>query len=311
MEAGWVADRISELREDGLSPADMGVLFRSSAASITLQAELMKRSVPFRVFGGIRFYEASHVKDVLAILRIFRPRADELAWHRSLMLIEGIGAKTADRILNDVSAAAGMEEVLGKALPAYSGGFRFSGGLKDFESFLRRVHRAKSSLSGELDAVIDYYTPVMKKKFDDWHVRLKDLSEIKEIAARYDSAEKFIADFTIDSPGRGESAGGGEDVLTLSTVHSAKGLEWEAVFFIGLIEGILPTGFSMADESLVEEENRLFYVGVTRAKTHLYLTAHFGQAGWRDSGFGARASRFVESRGVVPCLDILNRSRYL
>ncbi len=310
MEAEWTADKISEFRSNGIRLDSQGVLFRSGTASITLQAELMKRKIPFRVFGGVRFYEASHVKDALSMLRILTSHTDELAWHRSLMLIDGIGAKTADKILNDVAAAPGMEEVLAESLPRYIEGFRFSGGLKEFEGFLRRLAPAKTSPAEKLRAVIEYYTPVMKKKFDDWPQRLKDLNEIREIAARYDSAEKFLADFAIDAPGRGGSAAGDGGVLTLSTIHSAKGLEWEVVFFIGLIEGVLPTGFAIGDDSLLEEENRLFYVGVTRARTHLYLTAHFGQTGRWDSGFGSRASRFVESRGVLPCLKILNKSRY-
>lgn len=310
MEAEWIADSVARLRDGGTGLDSQGVLFRSSTASITLQAELMKRKIPFRVFGGIRFYEASHVKDALSILRILASHTDELAWHRSLMLIEGIGAKTADRILNDVAAAPGMEAVLGESLSRYAEGFRFSGGLKDFERFLRRICRGESSLSEKLEAIIKFYTPFMKKKFDDWPNRLKDLKEIKDIAGRYDSAEKFLADFAIDSPGKGASAPGEGEALTLSTIHSAKGLEWEAVFFMGLVEGILPIGFAAGDDSLLEEENRLFYVGVTRAKTRLCLTAHFGNTGRWDSGFGGRASRFVEAREVLPCLEILNRSKY-
>jgi DNA helicase II / ATP-dependent DNA helicase PcrA len=164
-------------------------------------------------------------------------------------------------------------------------------------------------VAGKLEAIFEYYKPLMKKKFDDWPQRQKDLEEVKDIAARYDSAEKFLSDFAIDSPGRGESAGGESGVLTLSTIHSAKGLEWEVVFFMGLIEGILPVGFAIGDDGLLEEENRLFYVGVTRAKTLLYLSAHFGQSGRWDPGFGARASRFVESREVLPRLNILNKTK--
>jgi DNA helicase-2/ATP-dependent DNA helicase PcrA len=157
------------------------------------------------------------------------------------------------------------------------------------------------------DTVFDYYRPIMKEKFDDWQARSNDLEAVKQMASRYDSLKDFLADFTIEPPERAVAKveplkNVDERPLVLSTIHSAKGLEWESVFLIGLVEGILPVSFSLDDEESLEEEQRLFYVGVTRAKKQLILSLHHEGSGFGLNQFN-KVSRFLDSPNVLSRLD--------
>ncbi|MDD2954650.1 MAG: ATP-dependent helicase, partial [Parabacteroides sp.] len=241
-EAAWVVDKIKELRDEGVDVHHQAVLFRSAYVSIPLQAELSKNGIQYQVFGGLKFYETAHVKDLLSHMKVVLNVKDEIAWHRILTLIEGIGTKTADRIAEDIMAKASLEDVIGKTMGSDDKFGKSSRSLWKLKSFLKSAVSAKLSPGSLYDIALDYYLPLMKEKFDDWHIRVNDLETLRQIAARYDELEQLLADFAIEPPDRGvwkvEPAMKNEEKpLTLSTIHSSKGLEWDSVFLISLVDG--------------------------------------------------------------------------
>lgn len=278
-EADWIAGKIKEQRDEGIPFGHQCVLFRSSYLSIPLQAELSRRNIPFIVFGGMKFYEMAHVKDVMAHLKVISNPKDELAWNRALMLIEGIGPKTSGRILKEIMTCFSPQEIFEKVFYKYQKGYSYSEGLARLENALKTASDETLVVGDKFDIILDYYNPILEDKFDDWHLRANDLETLRQISMRYDALEELLADFAIEPPERGiwrvePSTPEEEKPLTLSTIHGAKGLEWECVFLIGLMDGVLPVAFALDDEDEIEEENRLFYVGVTRAKNRLFLSLH-------------------------------------
>jgi len=278
-EADWIAGKIKEQRDEGIPFGHQCVLFRSSYLSIPLQAELSRRNIPFIVFGGMKFYEMAHVKDVMAHLKVISNPKDELAWNRALMLIEGIGPKISGRILKEITTCSSPQEIFEKVFYKYQKGYSYSDGLTRLENALKTASDETLVVGDKFDIILDYYNPILEDKFDDWHLRANDLETLRQISMRYDALEELLADFAIEPPERGiwrvePSTPEEEKPLTLSTIHGAKGLEWECVFLIGLMDGVLPVAFALDDEDEIEEENRLFYVGVTRAKNRLFLSLH-------------------------------------
>ncbi len=278
-EADWIAGKIKEQRDEGIPFGHQCVLFRSSYLSIPLQAELSRRNIPFIVFGGLKFYEMAHVKDVMSHLKVISNPKDELAWNRALMLIEGIGPKISGRILKEITTCSSPQEIFEKVFYKYQKGYSYSEGLARLENALKTASDETLVVGDKFDIILDYYNPILEDKFDDWHLRANDLETLRQISMRYDALEELLADFAIEPPERGiwrvePSTPEEEKPLTLSTIHGAKGLEWECVFLIGLMDGVLPVAFALDDEDEIEEENRLFYVGVTRAKNRLFLSLH-------------------------------------
>ena len=304
-ESRWVAQKILDMRDDGLDLRKQAVLFRSSFISIPLQMELSRRNIPFQVFGGLKFYETAHVKDILAYLKvIFNPR-DQISWARLLQLIEGIGPKTSERIIHSVASLRSLDDIL-KELPKDEKERTYTPQLERLARMLEKA-AGESSCRKQFEAALEYYTPVFKQKFDDWPQREADLDALKQMSGGYKSLRDFLADFTLEPPEKGVSGvnpavADDEAQLTLSTIHSAKGLEWDTVYLIGLMDGVLPVSFSLNNDASIEEEQRLFYVAVTRAKRRLFLTLHHEGNGFGLTQFN-RPSRFVESRDVLDTLE--------
>ena len=302
-EAEWVAFKIREFEDQGIDLSQQAVLFRSAYISIPLQLALGKLNIPYQVFGGLKFYETAHVKDLLSYFRVLVNPLDEISWMRILQLLEGIGPKTAEKVLKLINLSSPIKDIF-KTQDKKSS---YEKQLVRLGRLLERMSLAKPAISKQFDACMDYYYPILKEKFEDWQQRQEDLQALKQIAARYTSLSDFLADFTIEPPERSVAAKasfGKPDVLplTISTIHSAKGLEWECVFLIGLIDGVLPVSFSLDDEEGIEEEQRLFYVAVTRAKKHLLLSVHHEGNGFGLSQFN-RISRFVDSPNVLDKLQ--------
>ncbi|MFA6320466.1 MAG: ATP-dependent helicase, partial [Candidatus Omnitrophota bacterium] len=266
-EAEWIVEQIQKLQAEGVGLESQAILFRSAYVSISLQAELSKNGIPYQVFGGLKFYETAHVKDILAHLKIAMNIKDEIAWHRVLTMIDGVGPKTADKFTAEIAARTSLDDILRKALDERKFPRRSVTGLIRLKKFLQAVQgRDELDPGAVYDLAFDYYFPLFKLRFDDWNVRQNDLEALRQIASRYDGLEELLADFAIEPPDRGvlrvePKANGEECPLTLSTIHSAKGLEWDTVFMIGLVEGVLPSSFSLDNEEEIEEESRLFYVG--------------------------------------------------
>jgi DNA helicase II / ATP-dependent DNA helicase PcrA len=305
-EAAWVADRIKELYDEGMELSHQCILFRSSYITIPLQAELSKRNIPFAVYGGLKFYETAHVKDVIAHLKLFVNPKDELAWNRVLLLVDGIGPKTAERLLREIAACPTLDSILTGVFDKH---LQERSGYSDGLARLRKLMAAAESStdSGErCQAVLDYYDPLLREKFDlDWHLRKNDLEALGQISGRYESLRDLLTDLAIEPPERAVKDFHDtvwERPLILSTIHSAKGLEWRNVFLIGAVDGVLPSSYATHDDDELEEEHRLLYVAITRAREHLYILVHHEG---RNNGMHTfnRLSRFVDATNVRACLD--------
>lgn len=303
-EADFIADRIKRFYDDGSELSSIGVLYRSNHHSLPLQLALSKLGIPFMVYGGIRFIETAHVKDVLSFLKIFQNKRDELAWNRILMLFDGIGPRTAERIYRAIENSPSLE----LAFKEFLSDHKISQPLTRFLRLSRKISDKELSLSEKLSIIRDFYFPIMKNKFDDYHLRNDDLKALVQVSSEYRTTEEFLVDFVaLEAPERSAVSISQKKIdekpVVLSTIHSAKGLEWGSVFVISLMEGCLPVSYSMEDAESIEEERRLFYVAVTRAKSKLFLSMHNqGQNGGIFS-FN-RLSRFVNEKKVLDRLSV-------
>jgi DNA helicase-2/ATP-dependent DNA helicase PcrA len=277
-QSQFVAERIKELAEGGVSLNEIAVLFRSSSHSFDLEIELAKQGIPFRKFGGIRFAESAHIKDALAFLRIVAKPSDTLSWFRALKMIEHIGDATVYQILEHL----GVESKEFRSVRTKNGLFkklhRFPA-RASYKAQLGRVARLltsvlESKLPGEqLAAVLRFYRPLLKTKYDDAQRRGRDLEHLQTIAKRYKSSTKLLEDVALDPSGatQGEGPRRSRGFVTLSTVHSAKGLEWNSLFVIWMTDGWFPANRFQDEFDDLEEERRLLYVATTRAKRDLHF----------------------------------------
>ena len=312
-EAEWVADTIKKQLDEGVPLSHQCVLFRSLYLSIPLQSELSRRNIPYQTFGGLKFYETAHVKDVIAHLKVIANPKNELAWNRVLMLIEWIGPKTASRITDECMGHSSLKEMLTHVFPHYTKNQKYSEKLDKLSELLKTIYEEKMHVGEKFEVTLTYYVPLLKEKYDDWHVRLKDLETLRQISMRYGSLDELLEDFAIEPPERGvwrvePETKEEEKPLTLSTMHSAKGLEWDTVFIMSLVDGILPITFSLDSEDEIEEEHRLFYVAVTRAKNRLFLTVHHEGTRGGITQFN-KFSRFVDIPNVFAKLDVEDTSK--
>ncbi len=279
-EAAFVAQRILEMEESGIDFSEIAVLFRAHYLAAELELELAKQGVEYIVRGGVRFFEQAHIKDVLAYLRILANPLDEIAWIRALTLQSGIGFGYADKIFQATEKTPGqLRSVVGaefgKEFPA-----RVREGLESFKKTMKQLvpEQKKEHPDMLIQAVLENgYSKHVLLNFENARDRLEDLKQLVNFAHTYKSLKEFLADATLREGFRGETVVESQTEqptapLLLSTIHQAKGLEWKAVFVIGLSEGQFPHAKSLADAEQLEEERRLFYVASTRAKEHLILT---------------------------------------
>jgi DNA helicase-2/ATP-dependent DNA helicase PcrA len=306
-EAEWIADKIKRFLDEGVPLGHQCILLRSLYLSIPLQSELSRRNIPYETFGGLKFYETAHVKDVLSHVKVIVNPKDELAWHRVLMLIKRIGPKTAGRLTDECTALPSLDEILEKVFPRYLKGYPYSEGLARLGKMLRVMSDAETEVGEKFENTLDYYFPLLKDKYDDWHLRLNDLEALRQIAMRYGSLDDLLEDFAVEPPERGvrsvePETKDEEKPVVISTIHSAKGLEWDTVFLMGLMDGVLPVTFALDNEDDIEEEQRLFYVAVTRAKNRLFLTLHHEGMRSGITQFN-KISRFVDVPNVLAKLD--------
>lgn len=270
-QSRFVAQKILELREEGVPLDEMAVLFRSSFHAFDLEIELTKRDVPFVKRGGFKFLETAHVKDLLAHLRIVHNPLDTVSWNRSLLLVDGVGQKRSRDLLTQLVGSEAPYEVLRQ------GGGRSALGLRNLAAALESVGNVEDgSPADQVNRLLEYYYPILKEQYDDYPKRIRDLEHLMVMAERYGALEEFLADVTLEPPNESvtgiEAQDRDDERLVLSTIHSAKGLEWRCVFVIWLVDGRFPSSYSFLTEEELEEERRLLYVAVTRAKQFLYLT---------------------------------------
>ena len=270
-QSRFVAQKILELREEGVPLSEVAVLFRSSFHSFDLEIELSRSGLPFVKRGGVKFIETAHVKDLLAHLRVIANPLDAVSWHRVLMLVEGVGPKKAQDILTTLVRSDKPYDML----RAVSG--RSAQGLKNLAYTLESLSSAHDRRTAEqVNHIYEYYLPILKEQYDDYPKRIRDLDHLHTIAEGYPEVEAFLSDLALEPPDGSaidvEAADRDDERMVLSTIHSAKGLEWQCVFVIWVVDGKFPSMYSFVTDEELEEERRLFYVAVTRAKRHLYLT---------------------------------------
>jgi len=269
-QADFVVDRLLSLREDGVSLTDMAVLFRSSSHSNQVELALTRANIPYKKFGGLKFTETAHIKDAMAYMKVMVNPDDELSWHRVFQLLDGVGPKLSQSIIN------------------YQRENQFNFSTMDYMPFKKKAAHGDLLLLAKLMAnsdglpptevlqrVLDVYQPVLKKTYDDYHKREQDLNSLVALSERFRSLASMLDEFTLEPP---ESSQVGVDAVSdddeyvvLSTIHSAKGLEWSRVFVLSVVDGYIPSFRSLQDPAQIEEERRLLYVAMTRAKDELYL----------------------------------------
>jgi DNA helicase-2/ATP-dependent DNA helicase PcrA len=276
-QASWVADDVLRQREEGVKLTAQAVLFRTGHHSATLELELTRRRIPFVKFGGLKFLEAAHVKDLLAVLRWAENPRSRLAGFRVAQLVPGMGPAAARRLLDAMEAATDAAD----ALQAFEPPAAAREGWDALAALLRTLGpgnnaTAVSPWPDELAAVQQWYEPHLKRLHeDDAAVRLIDLVQLQRLAAGYSSRERFLTELTLDPPQATSDEAGtphlDEDYLILSTIHSAKGQEWSAVSVLNVVDGCIPADISAGSSAQLEEERRLLYVAMTRAKHRLAL----------------------------------------
>jgi len=275
-QSRFVAQRIDELRQQGAALSEIAVLFRSSSHSFDLEIELGKEGIPFRKFGGVRFAESAHIKDALSFLRVVVKPSDTLSWFRMLKLIDHVGEATVYQILEYLGVeqrdfrSARTKEALFKKLHRFPGRASYQTQLVRLARVLTTVSESKTPAE-QLSAVLKFYRPLLKNKYDDSQRRGRDLEHLQAIAKRYKNAAKLLEDIALDPTDAVDGNAGRRTsgFVTLSTVHSAKGLEWNHVFIIWMTDGWFPSNRFQDEFDDLEEERRLLYVAATRAKKDL------------------------------------------
>ncbi len=296
-QARFVAQKILELREEGVPLTEMAVLFRSSFHSFDLEIELSKRDLPFVKRGGFKFIETTHVKDVLAHLRVLANPQDAVSWHRILLLLEGVGPKSSDKILGHL--LDGPDPL--QRLAEYPGRGVVRTEVQKLAAALRAVSTPDLQPREQVDIIVQYYGPILKRNNPDdreYSRRQRDLEQFANIAEGYRNVDRLLSDMALEPPN--SSVGDvlatdrdEEGVLTLSTIHSAKGLEWHSVFIIEAVEGRFPSLYNKEDDDL-EEERRLMYVAATRAKENLFISYPINIFDRATGMVLSKPSRFLE-----------------
>ena len=300
-EAEFVVESILTSREEGLELKRQAVLFRGSHHSDRLEIELVRRNIPYVKYGGLKFLEAAHVKDVLAILKWAENPKNEVAAFRVLKLLPGMGPRYAHRCFRHLASADFRIDSLRSFLPPAPTRPEW-GELCDLLTTLASAELDEHGWQSQVTAVRRWYGPRLERIYDGIETREADIEQLEQIAGRYPTRERFLTELTLDPPSAaGDLAGDpllDEDYLVLSTVHSAKGQEWDAVYVLNVTDGNFPSEFAAGKPKLIEEERRLLYVAMTRAKQSLALVAplKFHVTQQRRDGdrhvYGAR-SRFV------------------
>ncbi len=311
-QSRFVCQRVLELREEGVPLWDMAVLFRSSFHSFDLEIELARHDIPFVKRGGFQFMETAHVKDLLAHLRVVSNPRDAVSWSRVLMLLEGIGPQMSRKLIDQMLAEADP----GQALKRMETRGRTKQGLKTLAQVMGECAE-RTRPADMAHYLMQYYLPILKRKHaDDYPKRLRDLEHFQEITERYQSIERLLSDMALDPPSASVDEAlpvdPDEGPLVLSTVHSAKGLEWHSVFVIWALEGRFPSYYNTNSLEELEEERRLLYVAATRAKENLFF-AYPARVYDRSLGMVfSRPSQFIDgiSEDLLEPMSLVHEDWY-
>ncbi|EGP56159.1 ATP-dependent DNA helicase [Agrobacterium tumefaciens F2] len=297
-QANFIIDQVLANRETGMTLKQQAVLFRTSSHSGPLEVELTRRNIPFVKFGGLKFLDSAHVKDMLAVLRFAQNPRDRVAGFRLLQMLPGIGPKKAGNILDAIAADPEPLLALAEIPPPPKTG-------DDWVSFVQLLANLRKSHGGwpaDIEHARLWYEPHLERIHEDAETRKADLLQLEQIAGGYPSRERFLTELTLDPPDATSDQAGvpllDEDYLTLSTIHSAKGQEWRSVFILNVVDGCIPSDLGVGSTHEVEEERRLLYVAMTRAKDSLSLITPqrfftYGQNAQGDRHVYAARTRFI------------------
>ena len=304
-QARYVAERVLEYRESGVALTSQAVLFRSSSHSAQLELELARRDIPFVKYGGLKFLEAAHVKDVLCVLRWADNLLNRVAGFRATRIVRGVGAAIAARLLDDIAQAPDPMSII----DAFTVPTAVAGDWQSFAAIIRMLRDPTSDWPADIDNVIRWYEPQLDRIYEDAAARRADLVQLAQIAATYASRERFITEVTLDPPSATSDEAGppgrDDDYLILSTIHSAKGQEWKSVHILNVVDGCIPSDMATGTSEEIEEERRLLYVAMTRAKEHLHLVVPQRFYVRQQSAYGDRHVHALRSRFLPSALEPL------
>jgi DNA helicase II / ATP-dependent DNA helicase PcrA len=299
-QARYVVEQVLANREAGMSLKQQAVLFRTSHHSGPLEVELTRRNIPFVKFGGLKFLDASHVKDLLALLRFVQNPRDRVAGFRLTQLLPGVGPTSAQRVLDRMHDAADpIGALMESPAPPRAGDEWFS-----FVDTIAQLRADTAGWPAEIEGARTWYEPHLERMHEDAATRKADLIQLEQIAAGYPSRERFLTELTLDPPDATSDQAGvplrDEDYLILSTIHSAKGQEWKSVFVLNVVDGCIPSDLGTGTTAEIEEERRLLYVAMTRAKDHVHLVVPqrfftHQQSATGDRHVYAARTRFIPS----------------
>lgn len=312
MQSRFVCQKILELREEGVPLWDIAVLFRSSFHSFDLEIELARHNIPFIKRGGFQFMQTTHIKDLLAYLRVLANPLDTISWNRILLLLEGVGAQMSQKITRWL--VEGGQPV--ERLRSFNAKGKVAHGVKTLAQVLEFASQADRPVE-QTQYLMQYYGPILKRNHPDDHPkRLRDLEHFQGVTERYRSLERLLADMALEPPN--DSVGGvlavdpDEGPVVLSTIHSAKGLEWHSVFVIWALEGRFPSFYNIDTEEDLEEERRLLYVAATRAKENLFISYPIKIFDRSLRMVLSRPSQFIEgiSEDLLEPLTVVDEERH-
>ncbi|MFK7819914.1 MAG: ATP-dependent helicase [Planctomycetaceae bacterium] len=306
-QTDFIIDEILNQRERGIQLREQAILFRASHHSLALELELTHRNIPFHKYGGLKFVETAHVKDLTSFLRLAENPTDIVAGMRVLVLIPGIGRKKAMQLMNRLREAGGHFD-------SWSG-FSTAGLDKDaFEKAtklmvgLANTRDHESNLQNDISAIRKFYEPLLESRYDHAESRLNDIRQLEFVSARYEDRLTFLTEMALDPPSSTQDfsndASLDDDYLILSTIHSAKGLEWDTVFVIHAADGNIPSDMATRRPAEIEEERRLFYVALTRAKNRLVVThpeRYYFPGRKRDAHSYSQLTRFLPRKIQKEC----------
>ncbi|MCM1338735.1 MAG: ATP-dependent helicase [Muribaculaceae bacterium] len=291
MEADFICQRILELLDEDINLSDICVLARNARMSYSLEIELSKRAIPYQKFGGPKFMETAHIKDIIAHLRVIINPDDIISLTRILLLLKGVGTATVNNVLPVIKGQINPDI---KLLPSNKS-TSIIPMLQTLDKLRLKISTSKPS--DIIEDIINYYRPILKDKYDDFTKREKDLDHLQYLATQYSNLEDFISDMALEPPDASVEGmyknNSDDEALTISTIHSAKGLEWDSVFIIGAVDGRFPSAYSFNSEEEMDEELRLMYVATTRAKNNLYITYPVDMYDYSMNMVLSKPSRFL------------------
>ncbi|WP_394889228.1 ATP-dependent helicase [Mesorhizobium sp. AaZ16] len=297
-QARYIVEHVLENREVGATLKQQAVLFRTSSHSGPLEVELTRRNIPFVKFGGLKFLDSAHVKDMLAMLRFAQNPRDRVAGFRLMQLLPGVGPTSAQRVLDAMADQPDPLTALANIPVPPRAGDDWTG----FVDVLQQLRPGKAGWPAEIEQARRWYEPHLERIHEDATMRQADLLQLEQIAAGYPSRERFLTELTLDPPDATSDQSGvphlDEDYLILSTIHSAKGQEWKSVFVLNTVDGCIPSDLGVGTTADIEEERRLLYVAMTRAKDSLHLVTPqrfftHGQNARGDRHVYASRTRFI------------------